>query len=144
MTEATITVRIPQDLKDAVDAACKIDGMTLSGFVRNALQDKLAPSARVYELPGLSQQAAQFFASLQMGAEILLLLVDRQGRRFYAHGNYLSQFSSDTLIIYAPIGRRESAPALRRDVVAWFTGTNSSIMGLIQTLARAGWQPFPT
>src|SRR5258708_4986831 len=112
MTEATITVRIPQNLKDTVEAACEIEGMTLSGFVRNALQDKLAPSTRVYELPGLSQQAGLFFAGLHQGAEILLLLVDRQGRRFYAHGHYLPQFSSDTLVLYVPVGTRESTPAL--------------------------------
>jgi len=62
MPETTITVRLPDDLKDLVELACSSRGMTLTAFVREALMDKLAPSTRSFQLPAFTDAFASILA----------------------------------------------------------------------------------
>ena len=140
MREATITVRSPEALKCAVDAACELRGMTLTGFVRSALQDVLTPPARVYELPGLSHQFSDFLSAVGT-QQVLLLVVDPQGHRQLVSGHPQPDYSNESLVSIVTSSMK-TVPVLRRDVAGWYCGESSKIAALVQTLSVFGWSQF--
>jgi hypothetical protein len=143
MEETTITVRIPSNLKEYVEAACEVRGMTLTGFIRDVLREHAGPRARTYELPGFTQQFAQFREETK-GKQILLLAIDSTGHRELFQGRVDENQSSPTLITLKGLGPRSTTPTipvLSRDIVAWYSEQPGLINQLAQTLEKFGWRP---
>jgi len=136
MEESTITVRIPSDLKDYVEAACEVRGMTLTGFIRDVLREHAAPRARTYELPGFTQQFAQFREETA-GKEILLLVIDSAGHHLVFQGTADENQSSPALVTLRP-----ETTVLARDIVGWYSAPQQGLINkLAIALQRFGWVP---
>jgi hypothetical protein len=140
MAEVAITIRIPEELKDTVDAYATARGLSQAAAVRLALQHFVAPrTERVYELPGMS---SAFTAFLEDPAnEWALLLVDTGARRFQVEGRVQRMLVNESVVSLIIRGDSRPTAFLRRDVVAWFPGDDRSNQ-LAMSLLRHGWEPY--
>jgi hypothetical protein len=150
--EATITVRIPGALKQAVEALVASRGMTLSGFVRRALEECLVPPQRVSELPGLSKNLDDFLNSEEVRSQrgrAMLLTVDEGGHRAVYPGYIDYNLLNSSMVGIRTRGpRNDERPwvLLRKNIVGWYSESEDlSTSPLLQYLAEAGWHPvrFP-
>jgi hypothetical protein len=149
--EATITVRIPGALKQAVEAVGGARGMTLSGIVRRALEDFLEPSQRVSELPGLSRSFDEFLQSQELRnrqGKALLLVVDDGGHRAVYTGfidtRTLNGLTGSLVLITADDRDPHVAPwvLLRKNIVGWYSERQAGFGDdLVGALVERGWHP---
>lgn len=136
MEDVAITIRIPEELKAAIDARMVSDGMTQTGVVRAALVEALTPRAdRVYELPGMSPAFTAFFNAHRR----VLLLVASGNDRSLVEGEVDLNRSNESLVSVRLPREKTSRPFLRRDVVGWFAAGDESDY-LAMALQRAGWR----
>ena len=135
----TITVRIPARLKQLVEQTAEARSLSLTALVREALEEVLRPSGRVYQQPGLSSAFDEFVAKAADGPVLILVIDERTGHRSFFHGSIDHDLTNTSLIA---IKRFNEAPWIipRRDVVAWFEGeAPARVRALALTLERQGW-----
>ena len=140
-TEA-ITVRIPSALKAAVDACAATRGTTLTGMVRDALQDAVAPQGRKFELPGFSEPFNEFLEKLRREKILLLVVNDRTGERYFFEGAVNKTLSNASIVTLA--AQSETWVIPRRDIVGWFGADESELASLNKlaiALRKLGWPP---
>ncbi len=145
--EATITIRIPSFLKVQVETARAGLGMTLSGYMRRALEEFLQPKPRTFEVPGMTEGFDQFVEDAKAScAAVILIVNDRNGNRTFFEG-YLdeSKETSSTMVFIAGRGKGYSVrPVLRADIFAWESGSAAEMDQLAVDFSHAGWLPqFP-
>jgi hypothetical protein len=140
--EETITVRIPKDLKATFETACEARGITLTAGVRLALQDFVAPSTRVFELPGLSGAFQDFLRSDELRGRkgrALLLVIDEGGHRAVYYGTI-----DFNLVEGGVVGIRTKGAQpwilLKKNVVGWFSADHD-FSEMIEALHQRGWHP---
>ncbi len=138
MPDVAITIRIPEDLKDAIDIYAAGRGLSQAAAVRQALTELLAPATtRRYELPGLSQSFTDFLA--KEGYAFLLVASGRD--RFHVEGRVDRDLTNEAVVSLFLRHEDRSTPFLRRDVVGWFPADNRSDR-LAISFHRIGWRPF--
>lgn len=135
----TLTVRLPKGLKDLVDKAAEDRETTVTSLVREALQETLHPTGRMYEHPGFSKKFDEFYKDrLARSKRVILLVADEgTGRRYFCSGVFVADFCNESLVAIAAPGSPWIIP--RRDVVAWYEGDMQQ--ALAAALARQGWAP---
>jgi hypothetical protein len=152
--ETTITVRVPGALKETVEAVIAARGMTLSAFVRRAMEELLEPTRTVVELPGMSKSFDEFLDGKELhdrGGRALLLVIDDGGHRALYPGYVDFNLKNGSLVGIRVV--REGGqlvdpawPLLRKNIVAWYSGGENFFSGeLVKVLVERGWHPvrFP-
>lgn len=138
MADVAITVRVPEELKEALNSYAATRGQSLAAVVRDALSALIAPAAeRPYELPGLSRAFNEFLASKQFA----LLLVSSGRERFHVEGRLDLDLTNESLVSLFLRGDDHSTTFLRRDVVGWFEGDDRANR-LAMRFSRFGWPPY--
>lgn len=141
----TLTIRLPHKLKSKVEATAQARATTVTGIVRQALQETLQPPGRLYQHPGYSPAFDDFVRDALATDRPVLVLVsdDRSGHRYFFEGHLDRALTNDSLVA---VGARDARKAFeppwiipRRDVVAWFSGDRTSLNGLAMALSRQGW-----
>lgn len=138
--EETITVRVPSDLKRAVEQVCTVTGTTLTAVVRRALNDYIVPPARVVELPGLSQAFAEFLSRDELRNKWMgrcLILVDDPPYRSAYYGHMNVEASRRSGLVFMNAGGQDWIIP-KKNVVAWYAD-DSNFTYLFPTLMRGGW-----
>jgi hypothetical protein len=134
----TLTIRIPKGLKGRVEKEAKARSMTITGVVRQALQDALRPIARTYQHPGLSAAFDDFLKNVSAQPILVLVMDERSGQRYFFCGSVARSLTNESILA---IKRKHDAPWIipRRDIVAWFGGARGDLDELSLSLARQGW-----
>lgn len=140
--DESITVRVPSELKKAVDDLCLTSGKTLTGFVRDALMRELAPTSRTYQLPGFSQAFTDFLASEDLQRRLgraLLLIIDEGGNRAAYFGHIDFNTTQGGLVGICVAGR-DNHPwiLLRKHISAWYSADHD-FTNVLAFLQRQGW-----
>src|SRR5207253_3168991 len=104
------------------------------------LQEFLTPSARVYQLPGMSAEFTAFIDEIGQ-SKALLLILGNAGTRQLCEGPIDHNLTNESIVA---VGRRNHAHPwiiLRRDVVGWYKGSGVSgpLSDLAQALLEQGW-----
>lgn len=140
--EENLSVRLPSDLKRAIEASCAITGRTITAFVRDAVARELSPPNRAYQLPGLSESFDTFLASPELRNRLgraLLLVIDEGGNRAMYSG-YISFNASQGGLVGISVAGRDNPPwvLLRKHIAAWFSADHD-FGDMISFLQRQGW-----
>jgi len=114
----TLTIRIPHALKVLVEAAAKARGMTVTGIVRQALQETITPAGRVYQHPGLSEAFEKFLEDVRSKRVMLLVIDERSGLRYFFEGTVDRELTNDSIVAISRKQSRTPWIIPRRDVVA--------------------------
>lgn len=135
----TLTIRVPRALKVLVEKAAKARGMTVTGVVRQALQETITPAGRIYQHPGLSEAFEKFLEDAR-GKRVMLLVIDeRSGLRYFFEGTVQRDLTNESIVA---ITRKHARPPWiipRRDVIAWVEGP-AVINQVAISLTQQGWQ----
>lgn len=135
----TITIRVPSSLKDTVEETAGSRGVTLTTFVRQALQDAIAPRGRIFERPGLTEKFDDFIKETRMEPVVVLVASDSGRDRFFVEGKIDKNFTGEAVVTIAGKGdQRWVLP--RADVVAWFKPETAALLNkMAMALTRQGW-----
>jgi predicted transcriptional regulator len=134
----TLTIRLPKVLKESVEELARSRSTTVTGIVKQALQESLQPPGRIYQQPGLTSALDEFLVKHGRGRVILLVVDDKSGERYFFEGRPDLNLTNESLVA---IGRRNRTSWIipRRDVVAWFAGVAGEQNQLAVSLMRQGW-----
>jgi hypothetical protein len=140
----TITVRLPAELKTVVEQTAGARGVSVTTFMRQALQDSVAPRARMFERPGFSEKFDAFLKPLRRQSVLILVTPDDGRNRAFFEGPIDPNLTNESLV--AVCGKGDQRFILpRADVVGWF-GAESG--GVVQKMAMAlmkqGWRAAVT
>lgn len=144
MEDETITVRIPADLKHAIMTLADSRGMTLTGVVKQGLNDQLAASGRAHILPGLDAKFDTFLTELGgegFRPEVVLLVVDQGSHRALYRGRIDPNLSRGSLVAIRMRGKSESRILLRRDIAGWTDGVPAVLDEVAAFFIDQGWFP---
>lgn len=135
----TLTIRIPRGLKALVEEAAKARGMTVTGVVRQALQETIIPAGRLYQHPGLSEAFEKFLEDAR-GKRVMLLVIDeRSGMRYFFEGTVDRDLTNESIVAISRKHARSPWIIPRRDVVAWVEDP-AVINRVALSLTQQGWQ----
>lgn len=140
----TITVRVPKALKSTVEQFLEARGTSLTALVRDALQETVAPTRRMYELPGLTKAFSDFCEEAQRFPVMVLVTNDHDGRRTFFEGRIDRNQSNESLLTLQDV--RDGVWVIpKKDIVGWFLGNvPASTNKLAMNLRRLGWAaPVP-
>ncbi len=134
----TLTIRIPRTLKSTVEQAARARAMSITGVVRQALQETVRPPGKLYQHPAYSPTFNDFLKEAGRRKVLILVVEERSGHRYFFEGAVDLDLSNDSLIA---IRRAKDTPwiILRRDIVAWFGGVPGDLNRLAMALTRQGW-----
>lgn len=135
----TLTIRIPRALKVLVEETAKARGMTVTGVVRQALQETITPAGRLYQHPGLSDAFEKFLEDAR-GKRVMLLVIDeRSGLRYFFEGTVQRNLTNESIVAISRTNSRSPWIIPRRDVVAWVEDP-AVINRVAISLTQQGWQ----
>jgi uncharacterized protein (DUF1778 family) len=135
----TLTIRIPRALKALVEEAAKARGMTVTGVVRQALQETITPAGRLYQHPGMSEAFEKFLDDAR-GKRVMLLVIDeRSGLRYFFEGAVDRDLTNESIVAISRKHARSPWIIPRRDVVAWVEDP-AVINQVAISLTQQGWQ----
>lgn len=139
----TLTIRIPHALKVLVEEAAKARGMTVTGVVRQALQETITPAGRVYQHPGLSEAFEKFLEDVRSKRVMLLVIDERSGLRYFFEGTVDRELTNESIVAISRKQSRTPWIIPRRDVVAWVEDP-AVINRVAMSLTQQGWQARST
>lgn len=135
----TLTIRLPRALKALVEESAKARGMTVTGVVRQALQETITPAGRIYQHPGLSEAFEKFLEDAR-GKRVMLLVIDeRSGLRYFFEGILDQDLTNESIVAISRKHARSPWIIPRRDVVAWVDDP-AVINRVAISLTQQGWQ----
>ena len=140
----TLTIRMPRTLKKSVEILARGRAMTMTGMVREALEDSLRSTAQPVraENPGLTPAFDHFVAHLRKQKRpcpVIFLVADSRERRYFFEGFVDFDLTNETLLA---MQRRKGATSWiipRRDVVGWHQGEARNHEKLALALQEQGW-----
>lgn len=135
----TLTIRIPRALKALVEDAAKARGTTVTGVVRQALQDTITPAGRLYQHPGLSEAFERFLEETRSQRVMLLVIDERSGLRYFFEGTVDRDLTNESIVAISRKHARSPWIIPRRDVVAWVEDP-AVISRVATSLTQQGWQ----
>jgi hypothetical protein len=135
----TLTVRIPRALKALVEETAKARGMTVTGVVRQALQETVTPAGRLYQHPGLTDTFDKFLQEARSKRVMILVIDERSGNRYFFEGTVDRDLTNESIIAISRKHSRSPWIIPRRDVVAWVE--DPAVMNQVaMSLTQQGWQ----
>ena len=138
-----VTYRIPGGLSDAIDHAAEKRGITVSQFVRDALEEAVNPKRRRFEYPGYTPEFDAFIAERapkdRVSKPVLVLVEDFRGQRVFYDGA-INEKTAGSVLVLSTVPGLIAIP--RHYIHAWYALDDAAFLPtLVQMLTRDGWRP---
>jgi len=117
--------------------------MTVTGVVRQALQETITPAGRLYQHPGLSEAFEKFLEDAGSKRVMLLVIDERSGLRYFFEGTLDRDLTNESIVAISRKHARSPWIIPRRDVVAWVEDP-AVINRVAASLTQQGWQARST